>query len=89
MSIIIEGIDLPTACSQCPWLKCLGCGVTFKPIPADLLIFDKPEWCPIYEYSDVKTNVFDQIEEHPNCTVQILKNSVTGEISVGWYPNDS
>lgn len=33
----------------------------------------------------VETNIFDEVEEVPNCTVQILRNSVTGEISVGWY----
>lgn len=31
--------------------------------------------------------IFDEVEEHPDCTVQILKNSVTGEISVGWRGN--
>lgn len=33
----------------------------------------------------VETNIYDEVEEIPNCTVQILRNSVTGEISVGWY----
>ena len=37
----------------------------------------------------IETNIFDQEEIHPNCTVQILKNSVTGEVSVGWWPNDN
>lgn len=32
-------------------------------------------------------SVFDEVEEHSDCTVQILKNSVTGEISVGWTEN--
>ena len=34
-------------------------------------------------------NLFDDIEEHEDCTVQILRNSVTGEISVGWWRNDN
>ena len=35
--------------------------------------------------SDKPTTAFyDIVEEHHNCTVQVLKNSVTGEISVGW-----
>ena len=37
----------------------------------------------------IETNIFDQEEIHPNCTVQILKNSVTGEVSVGWWENDN
>lgn len=36
----------------------------------------------------VETNLFDIVEEHHDCTVQILKNSVTGERSFAWYPND-
>lgn len=36
----------------------------------------------------VETNIFDEEETVPNCTVQILRNSVTGEESVGWWRND-
>ena len=36
----------------------------------------------------IETNIFDQEEIHHNCTVQILKNSITGEISVGWWENE-
>lgn len=32
-------------------------------------------------------NLYDEVEEHPNCTVQILTNSTTGEVSVGWWEN--
>ena len=31
--------------------------------------------------------IYDEVEEHPNCTVQILSNSKTGEVSVGWWEN--
>ena len=31
--------------------------------------------------------IFDEVEEHDDCTVQILRSSVTGEISVGWREN--
>lgn len=33
----------------------------------------------------VQTNIFDQEEIIEGCTVQILRNSVTGETSVGWW----
>ena len=36
----------------------------------------------------IETNIFDIEEIYPNCTVQVLKNSVTGEISVGWWKNE-
>lgn len=31
---------------------------------------------------------FDKVEEYPNCTVQILTNTKTGEVSVGWWKNE-
>lgn len=37
----------------------------------------------------LETNMFDEVEIHENCTVQILKNSVTGEISIGWWENNN
>ena len=36
----------------------------------------------------VEVSVYDEVETHDNCTVQILRNSVTGEISVGWWRNE-
>ena len=36
----------------------------------------------------IESNIFDIEEIHENCTVQILKNSLTGEISVGWWENE-
>ena len=35
----------------------------------------------------VESNLYDQEEVHDNCTVQILRNSYTGKISIGWYEN--
>lgn len=32
-------------------------------------------------------NIFDVEEVHNNCTVQILRNSATGEESIGWWEN--
>ena len=33
----------------------------------------------------VETNVFDIEEIHHNCVVQVLRNSITDEVSVGWW----
>lgn len=30
-------------------------------------------------------SIFDIVEVHHNVTVEILRNSKTGEVSVGWY----
>jgi hypothetical protein len=34
---------------------------------------------------EVEVNIYDREEIHENCTVQVLTNSVTGEVSVGWW----
>lgn len=36
----------------------------------------------------IATGLFDQEEIFENCTVQVLTNTVTGEVSVGWWKND-
>lgn len=36
----------------------------------------------------IETNIFAVEEVHHNCTVQILRNSVTGEQSIGWWPEE-
>lgn len=36
---------------------------------------------------EVESNIYDEEEIHENCTVQILRNSVTGDVSVGWWEN--
>lgn len=40
---------------------------------------------PVYEA--ITTGLFDIEDLHKNCTVQILKNSITGEMSLGWWEN--
>lgn len=41
---------------------------------------------PIITHMDV--SFFDKQEIHPNCTVQVLTNTVTGDVSVGWWNNE-
>ena len=36
----------------------------------------------------IEMNIYDQEEIYHNCTVQVLRNSVTGEVSVGWWRNE-
>ena len=35
-----------------------------------------------------ETNIFDKETIIENCTVQILENTVTGELSIGWWKNE-
>lgn len=44
---------------------------------------------PIDWKTPTETNLYDKEEIHKNCVVQILKNSVTGETSIGWWKDDS
>lgn len=34
-----------------------------------------------------EVNFFDKEEIFTNCTVQVLTNTITGEVSVGWWKN--
>ena len=36
-----------------------------------------------------EVNIYDKCERYENCTVEVLTNSVTGEVSVGWWRNDT
>ena len=45
----------------------------------------KSEDSPVITH--IETNIFDIEEIYPNCTVQVLRKSVTGEVSVGWWKN--
>ena len=35
----------------------------------------------------IETNIYDKEETYPNCPVQVLTNTATGEVSVGWWKN--
>lgn len=91
MSIVIHGIDIPEDCSTCPCLKPFGCGAANKQIPWDFITWGRPNWCPVEQIDDdrVELNVFNEIEVHENCTVEILRNSITKQISIGWKENGS
>ena len=39
------------------------------------------------EIVKVETNFYDKEEIYPDCTVQVLTNTATGEVSVGWWKN--
>ena len=34
------------------------------------------------------SGIYDIEEIHENCTVEIWKNSITGEVSIGWYEGE-
>lgn len=43
----------------------------------------------VYSHEDMDIPIFDQVETYTNCTVQVLTNSITGAVSIGWWQNDT
>lgn len=41
----------------------------------------------VVNMENMEINIYDEEETYPDCTVQVLKNSVTGKVSVGWWKN--
>lgn len=85
----MEVLETPGPPSFCPLEDLPPHG---RLIDVDALPQGRVEWedivdAPtIIEADDtVKTPLFDIVEEHANCHVQVLRNSITGEISVGWW----
>ncbi len=49
--------------------------------------------CPSCEESfgtieKIEACFYDKVETFPNCTVQVLTNTTTGEVSIGWWKNE-
>lgn len=44
-------------------------------------------WDKYFKQTKVEVNFYDKEETYPNCTVQVLTNTVTGDVSVGWWKN--
>lgn len=42
-----------------------------------------------HEITNVQVSIYDEEEIYENCTVQVWRNSVTGEESIGWWKNDA
>lgn len=92
--VIVNCVDMPVSCEECPFRR-QAYHETFSELVACPFTGDKAsetaraDSCPLSEpASDVKVDsiaIFDHEEIHENCTVQILSNSVTGEVSVGWW----
>ena len=35
--------------------------------------------------TNIETNMYNKSTLYTNCTVEVWENTVTGEISIGWY----
>lgn len=61
----------------CP--DCYGCGGTRRTAIEAIEAWNRR--------TTVSVNIYDKEETYPNCTVQVLTNTATGEVSVGWWEN--
>lgn len=41
-----------------------------------------------FTVAEVEAGIYDKEEIYPDCTVQVLTNTATGDVSVGWWKND-
>lgn len=52
-----------------------------------MILLTEKEQRKLLEQAIENGDYFEEEELYPDCTVQILKNRKTGEISVGWWKN--
>lgn len=64
--------------------KCFGCGGVRRTAEEAIEAWNRRT----SEVVKVETNFFDKEEIHENCTVQVLTNTATGDVSVGWWENE-
>lgn len=71
---------------------CTMCSVGFLPIfvGEDMAIEAWNKRTETHEErTETEVNIYDEVETYQNCTVEVLKNSVTGETSIGWWKNEN
>lgn len=94
--MLLIDMEMPKSCGFCRFVG--SCGAhSFDEFPdIESIIFndvigvdgERDKNCPLKPFTppepQITTNIYDQEEIHHNCTVQVLTNSLTGEVSVGW-----
>ena len=87
--MVLIDMEMPASCLRCPFYTNGGCKATMRLFPAWMNVASRPKDCPIKPFippePQITTNIYDQEEIHHGCAVQILRNSVTGDVSVGWW----
>lgn len=81
---LAEAVETLKKCCLRQNIDCSGCPFYTPFKYKKQCEFKKP---PEFWETPTETNLYDEEEIHENCTVQILRNSVTGEESVGWWIN--
>ena len=90
--MVLIDMEIPDCCLQCPFYANGGCKATMRLFPEWMNVASRPKDCPLKPFtppeSQITTNIYDTEEIHHGCTVQVLRNSVTGDVSVGWWKEE-
>lgn len=78
----------PAGCFRGELVRDLRCNPMMVGIPVSWMHFDGTGECQKRTVTDVDVPIYDKEEIYTNCTVQVLTNSVTGDVSIGWWPNE-
>lgn len=94
MSVLID-IEMPEKCFLCrffeedPYIGVYECVAKNKTFLSGVKDNWRPDWCPLLEApEEPDIPIYDKETRHENCTVQILENTKTGKISIGWWENE-
>lgn len=91
--MVLIDMEMPKRCEECELSSSDSSGFFGCTVKGAIILrkrtFDKPSWCPLKPLTppepQITTNIYDTEEIHHGCTVQVLRNSVTGDVSVGWW----
>lgn len=87
--MVLIDMEMPDCCLQCPFYANGRCKATMRLFPEWMNVASRPKGCLIKPFTSpepqITTNIYDTEEIHHGCTVQVLRNSVTGDVSVGWW----
>lgn len=91
--MVLIDMEMPKRCIDCPFMASRegdNCVLQSDEKNASFENWDDmKDGCPLKPFTPpepkITTNIYNQEEIHHGCTVQILRNSVTGDVSVGWW----
>lgn len=91
--MVLIDMEMPKRCKECWFMDRKWCSAKHgKLLDGDYRygIKDKPSWCPLKPFTppdpQITTSIDDQEEIYHNGTVQLLRNSMTGDASrLRWW----
>lgn len=98
--MVLIDMEIPSSCRDCGFrVNCDECEgweqycCLVGNIGYDILTDKRRDDCPLKELKQsepqITTNIYDKEEIFRGCIVQVLRNSVTGDVSVGWWKEEN